>query len=78
MFSFQNLPIERFWVEVNIRVNYPIKRILVEMENNEVIDMNCEVQKFCVSFVSCYVSDYGMKILVSSWNAHTIPGNICI
>ncbi len=25
--------IERLWVEVNTRVNYPVKRILIEMEN---------------------------------------------
>jgi len=69
------LPIERFWPEVNIRVNYPIKRALVELDNSQIINMTCEVQKFCVSFVSIVVAKYGMNIVVTSWNAHTIPGS---
>ncbi|XP_066930020.1 uncharacterized protein [Clytia hemisphaerica] len=72
--SKQNLPIERFWPEVNIRVNYPIKAILVRMDNNGSINMACEVQKFCVSFVSCAVSGYGINVVAKSWNQHTIPG----
>lgn len=72
---YQNLPIERFWPEVNIRVNYPIKRALVEMDNDQVINMGCEVQKFCVSSVSCSVAKFGIDVVVKSWNAHTIPGS---
>ena len=67
------MPIERFWPEVNVRVNYPIKKALVELDNSQRIDMSCEIQKFCVSFVACAVANHGLKI-VMSWNSHAIPG----
>ena len=34
-----NHTIERLWVEDNTRVNYPIKKVLIEMENVDVIHM---------------------------------------
>ena len=74
-FIFQNLPIERFWLKVNIRVNYPIKKALVELDSNQMINMSCEIQKLCVSFVACAVASHGLKIGMS-WNAHAIPGII--
>uniref|UniRef100_A0A1X7VFU7 Uncharacterized protein n=1 Tax=Amphimedon queenslandica TaxID=400682 RepID=A0A1X7VFU7_AMPQE len=40
--------VERIWPHINSRVNYPIKRILLWMEQHEHIDMTCEVTKFCV------------------------------
>ena len=36
------------WVEVNARVNYPIKRVLVQMEQRDEINMNFDHEKFCV------------------------------
>ena len=72
------MPIERFWVEVNVRVNYPIKRILVEMnKNDDSNDMNDDIHKFCVSFVSIQVASFGLETAVVSWNEHIIPGNKC-
>ena len=71
------MPIERLWVEVNVRVNCPIKRILVQMDNNEMIDMNDDIHKFCVSFVSIQVASFGLETVVASWNEHIIPGNKC-
>ena len=47
----------------------------MELDNNQMIDMLCEIQKFYVSFVACAVANHGLKI-VMSWNAHTIPGII--
>ena len=66
------MPIERFWPEVNNRVNYPIKQILTQMDNDEIIDMSDETVKYCVSAVTCIVSSYGMQQVVSSWNMHPI------
>ena len=36
--------------------------------------MECEVQKYCVSFVSCAVAGYGINVVAQSWNNHSIPG----
>ena len=46
--SRQNHRVERLWPEVNQRINYPIKRVLIEMESN---DMENEVTKFCLSCI---------------------------
>ena len=66
---------ERIWPEVNARVNYPIKQILVEMDNDLAVDMNNEIHKNSVSSVACLVAGFGLKRVVLSWNEHPIPGN---
>lgn len=71
----KNHAVERLWVEVNCRTNYPIKRALVQMENDGVIDMEDEVTKFCVSWVAKKVVEVGLSYVVNSWNSHPIPGN---
>lgn len=53
--SRQNHRVERLWPEVNQRINYPIKRVLIEMESNGEIDMSNRITKFCVSSVSIMV-----------------------
>ena len=63
-------------MEVNTRVNYPIKTALVEFENNSVFDMENETDKFCVSWVSCQVAPYGLQVCRRSWNNHPIPGKL--
>jgi len=68
------LPIERFWVEVNRRVNYPIKAALVLLDNSNRIDMENEVHKFCVSFVTVKVTEFGIGKVMLAWNEHVIPG----
>ena len=64
-----------FCPEVNVRINYPIKKALVELDNNQMIDMSYEIQKSCASFVVCAVASHGFKIVMSR-NPHTIPGII--
>ena len=65
---------ERFWVEINNRVNYPIKSCLIAMEDSGDIDMNDSHIKFCVSWFSVRVANVGTTLTVSSWNDHTVPG----
>ena len=74
----QNLLIERVWVEVNARVNYPIKNALREMEENNLIDMELDYVKYCVSSVALRFAYVGMHKVVQSWNNHTIPGDLHI
>lgn len=72
--SLKNLRIERFWVEVNARVNYPIKNALRDMEQRGVIDMEFEDTQFFVSSVTLRVAKVGMQRTVEAWNHHSIPG----
>ena len=52
---FQNLRIDWFWVEVNARINYPIKNTLRDMEGRGAIDMEIQDTKFYVSTVTLKV-----------------------
>lgn len=65
--------IERFWVEVNSRVNYPIKRLLIEMSEVGDISMDDVVHKYCTSWFTIQITNAGMKLLVASWNNHPLP-----
>lgn len=68
--------IERIWVDVNSRVNYPIKAMLNSMVQNEEFDMFHPTVKFCVSWVTCRVAAEGAKQFVNSWNCHRITGAV--
>ena len=72
--SKKNLTIERIWPEVNSRVNYPIKRVLVDLEEKCILDMTNENVQFCVSWFTCEVAKVGMKRFVDAWNSHRIKG----
>ncbi len=74
MFDMQNHMAERHWVEINSRVNYPLKRALVLMEENHLIDLECTTTKFCVSFFTKQIAQFGIQQHIQSWNHHAIPG----
>jgi len=71
--STENNIIERMWVEVNSRVNYPIKSALGQFARDGLIDMSQEHTKFAVSWITCRVSKVGMERFVEAWNNHSVP-----
>ena len=73
---FQNFCVERMWVEINGRVNYPLKTCLVEMEEQSEIDLESSHVKFCVSWFTIRVSNVGTTLAVQAWNDHPISGRI--
>ena len=72
--STHNHIIERIWVEVNSRVTYPIKRIVVVMDEQRQINMDDDIEKYCVSFVLRSVCSVGLNRMIEAWNNHSIPG----
>jgi len=68
--------VERFWVEINNRVNYPIKSCLIALEEAGDVDMACPHMQFCVSWFTIRVANVGTTIAVEAWNNHPIPGKI--
>ena len=70
--------IERLWVEINSRINYPVKQVLVEMDNNGDINMADSLHRYCVSWIAIEVLKKGAETFICSWNSHTIPGKTTI
>lgn len=62
------------WSEVNSRVNYPIKAVLIDMMEKGQLDIDNPLHLFCASWFSIRVSFVGLQLFVKSWNHHTIPG----
>ena len=73
--STHNLRVERLWVEVNQRVNYPVKRALVAMESAGEINMGDEITRFCVSWTTINVLQSAKNNFVAAWNEHRLPGS---
>lgn len=62
------------WVEINNRLNFPIKRAIVQSVNENRIDLDDDIVKYCVSSLLLNLCRIGLKTVVESWNAHPIPG----
>lgn len=64
------------WSEINPRVNYPIKAILVEMIENADINIDNSLHLFCVSWFAIKVASVGVELFRRAWNHHPIPGKL--
>ena len=61
------------WVEVNRRVNYPLKQCIIDMIENRLLNMDSPMVKYCVSWISLNVCRVGLDLLIQSWNDHPVP-----
>ena len=77
--STQNNLIERFWPELNSRLNDPIKKAKIDIIEQCEYDMSDPVLKYCVSWVINFIGKVAVEHLMSSWNLHRILGPLgCI
>ena len=68
--------VERIWVDINTRINYPIKEVLVNMLESGDFNLDVEWHRYCVSWFAIQVASAGTELFVPAWNDHPIPGNI--
>ncbi|KAA0717606.1 hypothetical protein E1301_Tti016786 [Triplophysa tibetana] len=72
--STKNHTVERIWPEVNKRVNYPIKTPLIQIVDQETLDMEDGLTRYCVSNLTCQISQTGVQRFLQEWNCHNILG----
>ena len=61
-------------MEVNIRVNYPLKNNLNDIVRKDQINIANEQVKFSVSWILRNVTRQGLHMFQELWNNHRIPG----
>lgn len=63
-------------MEVNQRVNYPVKQVLVAIESAGEINMSDNLNRFCVSWTTLNVIQSAIKNFIAAWNNHFRRGGI--
>ncbi|GAA6102419.1 uncharacterized protein LOC122140934 isoform X1, partial [Tachysurus ichikawai] len=53
---------------------YPIKTALIQMVDQEAMDMEDGLTRYCVSNLTCEISQTGVQRFVQAWNGHNILG----
>ena len=64
-------------MEVNKRINYPLKEVLNQLVHDGQLCMEDPAHQYCCSWLSLRVANVGTRLFVTSWNSHPIPGNPC-
>ena len=60
-------------MELNKRVTYPVKHVIVSLNDQGIINMDCPVTRYAVSVVLMRVCKVGMTRMILAWNSHLIP-----
>lgn len=66
--------IERIWHEVNQRIVYQLKEMLVNFENLSLLSTDDRLQKWTIGYVTRNLVTIGLNRFIESWNHHRIPG----
>ena len=66
--SQENHRAKRIWPEINQKINYPLKYLLIQMVVNQIIDMRDETVKFCGSWVTILKCDFIVRVCACSPN----------
>ena len=66
--STQNYVVERFWPEVNGRKNYRVKRAIIRLIEEEEIDLDDQMFRYCLSRTVLYVEQDAVQHFMKSWN----------
>ena len=74
LYLSQNHVVERMWVEINSRINYPVKRCLLDMVENGLLQLENPMVQFCVSWYTIHICNVGLDLFVQAWNEHPLPG----
>lgn len=61
-------------MEINGRVNYPLKSCLVALQGQNGIDLDCPHLCYCISWFTIRVANVGTTLAIEAWNNHAIPG----
>ena len=70
------LVIERFWLEINNRVNYPVKDDALIGMVEIGLNMDDDLVQFSVSWITMRTCQIGVQLAVSAWNHHHIQGTV--
>uniref|UniRef100_A0A915LAS2 Uncharacterized protein n=1 Tax=Romanomermis culicivorax TaxID=13658 RepID=A0A915LAS2_ROMCU len=70
-----NNKVERWWLELNNRVNYPIKHCLVDLEIRELADRTIPHHLLSIGYLIRQIAAYDSSLAVGAWNAHIISGH---
>lgn len=70
----QNHMVEGMWVEVNNRVKYPLKEPLVQLQDQEALNMDDNIVRYCTSNLTAELWKIGIRSAALAWNEHRISG----
>ena len=62
------------WPHINNRFNYPVKAAMVTLTDEDALDMEDPITRYCSSSLLLKLSDIGIPRVVDTWNEHTIAG----
>lgn len=64
--------LKEFGSQINGHVNYPLKNILIKLEEEGVIDMDSPLDRYCVSRFTLHVANAGATQAVSRLGMSTV------